>query len=59
MYPICVNLVNNPRTPIKHSTRILPTLVDRDLKAMQRNRNIPGALKRQVKALIDQRAKKR
>ena len=30
-----------------------------DLKAMQRNRNIPGALKRQVKALIDQRAKKR
>lgn len=59
MYPICVNLVNNPRTPIKNSTRILPTLVERDLKALQRNRNIPGALKRQVKQLVDQRAKKR
>lgn len=59
MYPVCVNLVNNPRTPIKYSTRILPTLVERDLKILQRNRNIPGALKRQVKTLVDARAKKR
>ncbi|MFT4705448.1 MAG: hypothetical protein ACI81R_003159 [Bradymonadia bacterium] len=59
MYNVCVNLVNNPRCPIKHSTRIMPSLVDRDLKALTRNRNVPAVVQRQVKQIIDAKAKKR
>lgn len=59
MYNVVVNLANNPKTPVKTSYRLVPQLVDRDLKALQRNRNVPAPTRRQAKSVMDARAKKK
>lgn len=58
VYQIVVNLVNNPKTPIKDGLRLLPQLVQKDLKAIVKNRNIPHQLRRQGKAIMESREKK-
>ncbi len=59
IYQIQVNLVNNPKTPLRDGLKLLGVLVERDLKALLRNRNIPHQLRRQAKNLLDDKTKGR
>jgi len=55
-HQILVALVNNPRTPVGVALGLgLHTLTDRELNDLSRNRNIPGAVSRAAKQLIDRR----
>jgi hypothetical protein len=55
-HQIVVALVNNPRTPVGVSLGLgLHTLTDRELNDLSRNRNIPGAVSRAAKQLMDRR----
>jgi hypothetical protein len=44
-YPIILALVNNPRTPVAASLRLLPRIGVRDLRNMGRDRNLPDAVR--------------
>jgi hypothetical protein len=59
IYAVVLNLVNNPKMPIKDGVRLMPQLVKKDLKALVKNRNISHALRRQAQELDRQREKKR
>jgi hypothetical protein len=56
VYQIKVNLVNNPKTPLPVSTRLLPFLHGRDLKNVSRSRAIPSAIVAQAKKLLAQKS---
>lgn len=56
IYQIKVNLVNNPKTPIAASTRLLPFLHERDLRNVSRSRAIPSAIVAQAKKLLSHKA---
>ncbi len=58
VYKIVVNLVNNPKTPVKESMRLFPQLVAKDLAALLKNRNIPHQVRRAAKAMSDERYRK-
>jgi hypothetical protein len=58
-YQILINLVNNPKTPLNESVRLIPNLQPKDLANLIKNRNISGNLRRMAQALRDQRAQKR
>jgi len=59
VYAIAVALVNNPKLPVKEGLRIMPTLVEKDLKLLMKNRNISHHLRRQTKAIVDAAEKKK
>lgn len=44
-YPIVKALVQNPRTPVVYSMRLVPRLSVRDLRDMGRDRNIPDVVR--------------
>ena len=50
-YLIIHNLAKNPRTPIGNVMSIINRLHVRDLLTLHRNRNVPGAVRRQAKRL--------
>lgn len=53
---IVVALVNNPRTPVGVTLGLgLHQLSDRELTELSKNRNVPGAVSRAAKAIIDRR----
>ncbi len=54
-YECMVNLVENPKTPLPEALGFLVHLRNNDLRGLQRNRNIPGQLRRQAKTLYDKR----
>jgi hypothetical protein len=54
-YQIKLSLVNNPKTPLASSLKILPYLHEKDLKAVSKSKGVPGPLTTQAKRLIDQR----
>ena len=58
-YPIMVNLVNNPKTPMKEALRICQALQPGDLKAVAKNRNVNPQVARFAKSLLDAREKAR
>lgn len=58
-YQILLNLVNNAKTPLNESVRLMPNLQAKDLGNLIKNRNISGNLRRLAQALRDQRAQKR
>ena len=52
-------LLNNPKTPVAVSLGLgLNNLSDKELSGLGRNRNIPAALSRAARGLIDKRAEK-
>lgn len=52
-------LLNNPKTPVAVSLTLgLNNLTDKELASLGRNRNIPAALARAARGLIDKRAEK-
>ena len=53
---IVVALVNNPRTPVGVTLGLgLSQLSDRELTDLSKNRNVPGAVSRAAKTIIDRR----
>jgi hypothetical protein len=58
-YQIKVNLVNNPKLPLRTALRILPHLHPRDLNNLSRNRNVSSQLQRQARALGTKRQTKK
>ncbi|MCW5959975.1 MAG: hypothetical protein KIS76_07415 [Pyrinomonadaceae bacterium] len=58
-YSIMHKLAQNPRTPISNVMSILTRLQLRDLKALNKNRNVSDAVRRQAHRLISAREGKR
>ncbi|HTU02605.1 MAG TPA: hypothetical protein VMG58_12345 [Candidatus Sulfotelmatobacter sp.] len=53
---IVLALLNNPRTPVGVALGLgISALTDRELTDLSKNRNIPGAVSRAAKAIIDRR----
>jgi hypothetical protein len=57
IYQVKVHLVNNPKTPMPASTRLLPFLYEKDLKNVARSRAIPSAIVAQAKKLLSQKGR--
>lgn len=51
-YPIRVALVLNPKTPLPVSLRLLGGIVERDMRAIARSRNVPTAVQAQARRVI-------
>lgn len=59
VYQIVVNLVNNPKTPVRDGLKLLPQLAPKDLKTLMKNRNVSHQLRRQAKTIIESRERKK
>jgi hypothetical protein len=55
LYTVRCALIENPRTPLVYSLRILGSLSMRDLRLLSRNRNVPAALVAQARARLEQK----
>jgi len=44
-YAVVHALVKNPKTPVALSMNFLPRLIDRDLRMLSSNRNVPDILR--------------
>lgn len=58
-YSIMHNLARNPRTPISNVMTILTRLQLRDLKGINKNRNVPDAVRKQAHRLVAAREGRR
>ena len=58
-YKILVNIVNNPKAPLRLTSGLINTLSKADLAKVQKNRNLAPAIQRLAKSLGEQRAKGR
>jgi hypothetical protein len=56
-YPVKMNLVQNPRCPIEYALRFLTHLRPPDLRAIERDRNVPNAISRAAKQLREKRTR--
>ena len=54
-YGIRVALVHNPKVPLPTALKFLPTLQERDIKELARDRNVPATVQAQAKAWIIKR----
>jgi len=55
---VVTSLLHNPKTPVGVSLGLgLPNLTDRELQFLARDRNIPAAVSRAAKQVLDRRAK--
>jgi hypothetical protein len=54
-YAIKAALVNNPKTPVKASMRLLPHLRAKDLKNVARSKNLPNVVVVAAKKLVSER----
>ena len=59
VYNIVVNLVNNPKMPVKDGVKLMNQLVLKDLKALVKNRNIAHNLRTRAIATLRDREKRR
>jgi hypothetical protein len=55
LYQVKLNLINNPKTPLATSMRMLPLLQNKDLRNVARSKGIPSALSQQAKKLSSAR----
>jgi hypothetical protein len=55
LYGVKISLINNPKTPITESTRMMPFLRDKDLRNLLKSRGIPSAVIAQARKLLTQR----
>jgi hypothetical protein len=58
-YQIQRNLVGNPRTPLEIALRFVSRMHDRDLKILEKSRNIPENVRRQAKKILQVRESRR
>ena len=54
-YAIRIALVRNPKVPLPTALKFLPTLQERDIKDLSRDRNVPATVQAQAKAWISKR----
>ncbi len=54
-YAVKVALVNNPKTPVKASMRLLPHLRGKDLKNVARSKNLPNVVVVAAKKFLSER----
>jgi hypothetical protein len=54
-YAIRVALVRNPKVPLPTALKFLPTLQDKDIKELARDRNVPVTVQAQAKAWVSKR----
>jgi hypothetical protein len=55
MYPLRAALVRNPKVPLPTALKFLPTLQERDIKELARDRNVPATVMAQAKAWMMKR----
>src|SRR5258708_18886773 len=58
LYPVKVNLVNNPKCPLALSLKLLPHLHAEDLKSLAKSRNVPSAVSTAARKLAAAREAK-
>ena len=58
-YGVKMALIMNPKTALSESMRLLPFLRERDLKAVQRSKNVPSALVAQSRNLTKNRGERK
>src|SRR5512137_1080939 len=54
-YAIRIALVRNPKVPLPTALKFLPTLQERDIKDLSRDRNVPATVQAQAKAWMAKR----
>ena len=54
-YPMKLALVTNPKTPLSLSLNLLPTLQERDLKSLSRDKDVAPALRQKAQEVVRQR----
>lgn len=59
LYTVQHNLVRNPRTPMEIALNLVALIHEKDLRLLLRNRNIPDAIRRQAKKIIEIRESRR
>lgn len=57
-YPIKIGLVMNPKCPPQAAVKFLNYLTDRDLGAIMRSRDVPGAISVQARRILARKGKK-
>jgi hypothetical protein len=57
IYAIKIALVKNPKVPLPTALKFLPTLKEKDIKDLARDRNVPHTIQAQAKAWVDRREK--
>jgi hypothetical protein len=55
VYAVRTALVHNPKVPLPTALRFLPTLQERDIKELSRDRNVPATVQAQAKAWLMKR----
>jgi hypothetical protein len=55
LYALRTALVRNPKVPLPTALRFLPTLQEKDIKELARDRNVPATVQAQAKAWIMKR----
>jgi hypothetical protein len=54
-YPIKLNLVMNPRTPLTFAMRLIPHLREHDLRQLGRSKNIAGAVAQAIRNQLERK----
>ncbi len=57
-YPICLNLVRNPKTPPAISTTLMHRMSNADLKQLQIDKNVPELIRTMARKTLQMRTKK-
>ncbi len=57
LYGVKLALVQNPKTPLASSMRLLPHLRERDIRVVSRSKGVPSALAAQARKLLTQKAR--
>jgi len=55
LYALRTALVRNPKVPLPTALRFLPTLQEKDIKDLSRDRNVPATVQAQAKAWLTKR----
>jgi hypothetical protein len=58
-YPVRSALVENSKTPIGQSLRLLKTLADRDIRALAKSKNVPSVIATQARKIMFAKEKTR
>jgi hypothetical protein len=51
-YQVKLALATNPKTPLPTAVRLVPSLLPRDLRAIAKSKNVPGAITGMAKRLV-------
>jgi hypothetical protein len=57
-YQVKMNLIKNPKTPPQQSMWFIKSLLPSDLKAIVKDRDVPGVVKKTARRMLQQREKK-